>query len=146
MNEICGARIKGKSSFFILLLRAVQRMEARVESVLGESGLSLAKLGVLNHLVESGESLPLGHLAGRISCVKSNMTQIIDRLEKDGLVERVADSEDRRSVRAAITTEGRRRYAMGAQILAEQERVLFKELTAAELKHISGLLQRINNS
>jgi DNA-binding MarR family transcriptional regulator len=126
-----------------MFLRASQRIEARAEVALTEAGLSLAKLGVLNHLVEAGEPLTLGELAGRISCVKSNMTQLIDRLEADGLVARVDHPADRRSVHAVITDEGRRRYAAGAKVLAEREKEFLKGLKSAELKQLSELLERI---
>ncbi len=143
MNEDCGPGIKGSNSLLNALLRAAHRIEAHIESALADGGLSLAKLSVLDHLVQGGEPLPLGQLAGRISCVKSNMTQLIDRLETDGLVARVADPEDRRSVRAAITDEGRRRHAAGVRILVEQEQELLKGFKAAERKQLTELLGQI---
>lgn len=127
------------------LLRAAQRIEMRIESALGDAGLSFAKLGVLSHLMQAGEPLPLGQLAGRISCVKSNMTQLVDRLEADGLVSRVNDPEDRRSVLAAITKEGRRRYELGVTALAEQEQLLLKELKRDERTQLTDLLERIGS-
>lgn len=42
------------------------------------------------------------------------MTQLIDRLEADGLVARVDDPNDRRSVKASITTKGAERQAAGS--------------------------------
>jgi DNA-binding MarR family transcriptional regulator len=145
MNDMCGSARRGRKPFLVLFLRAAGRIEGRVEVALAEMGLSLAKLGVLNHLVQSGQPLTLGELAGRISCVKSNMTQLIDRLEADGLVARVDHPEDRRSVHAVITAVGRQRYAAGAKILQEQERELLKGLRATELKQVSDLLEQLGN-
>jgi DNA-binding MarR family transcriptional regulator len=143
VNKKRGAENEGTAETLWTLLGATGRVETGVEAALGEVGLSLAKLGVLAHLVESGEPLPLGQLAGRISCVRSNMTQLIDRLEADGLVERVNDPADRRSVRAAITREGRRRHNAGAQIIARQEAELFKDFASAERKQLLNLLARL---
>jgi DNA-binding MarR family transcriptional regulator len=143
MNDMRGSAGRGRKPFLVLFLRAAQRVEARVEGALSDKGLSLAKLGVLNHLVESGQPLTLGELAGRICCVKSNMTQLIDRLEADGLVARVDHPADRRSVHAVITAEGRHRYAAGARILQEQERELLKGFKAAQLKNASALLEQL---
>jgi DNA-binding MarR family transcriptional regulator len=95
-----------------------------MEAALGEAGLSGAKFSVLSELVRSGEALPLSELAARLACVRSNMTQLVDRLEADGLVHRVADPNDRRSVKAQITEEGQRRQADGAQRVEELERGL----------------------
>ncbi|MGH7468547.1 MAG: MarR family winged helix-turn-helix transcriptional regulator, partial [Longimicrobiales bacterium] len=100
------------------IIEAGRRIEARLESALTASGLSLAKLNALRHLVEAGEPLALGQVADRIACVKSNVTQLVDRLENDGLVRRIADPNDRRSVLAVVTDLGRERYHAGVVLLA----------------------------
>ena len=63
------------------VLHVAAEVQSRLEASLAPTGLSLAKLGALRHLAESNEPLPLGHLAERIACVKSNVTQLVDRLE-----------------------------------------------------------------
>src|SRR5471032_3337334 len=95
------------------VLHASSVLESRVEARLSDVGLSLAKLAALHHLSEAGESLPLGQLAERLSCVKSNVTQLMDRLEADGLVSRAADVSDRRSRLAVLSAAGREAYARG---------------------------------
>jgi DNA-binding MarR family transcriptional regulator len=128
------------------LLHAASTVEDRVEAALAPFGLSLAKAGVLKHLVAAGETLPLSQLAERISCVKSNITQLVDRLEADGLVKRVADSEDRRSIRAAITPAGRRQYEAAAAAMASSEREIFGELSADERRQLNALLERLSGA
>jgi DNA-binding MarR family transcriptional regulator len=123
-----------------MLLHAAQRVEARCEVALGDQGLSLAKLGVLKHLVDAREPLPLGQLAGRLACVKSNITQLVDRLEADGLVERINDSSDRRCVRASITTKGRERYKRGAAVVATLEEELFGTIAVGDRDRIVAFL------
>jgi DNA-binding MarR family transcriptional regulator len=100
------------------LLAAAHALEDRLESALAETGLSMPKLTVLTQLVEAGEPQTLSSLAERLSCVRSNVTQLVDRLEADGLVRRVADPSDRRSIRAALTSLGEQRQAAGAKQLA----------------------------
>ncbi|MBK6427594.1 MAG: MarR family transcriptional regulator, partial [Blastocatellia bacterium] len=90
-----------------LILHASQRVESAFESELAPIGLSLSKLNVLAILLEAGEPLPLSRLAAKLACVKSNVTQLVDRLETEGLVARVDDPNDRRSVLASITDLGR---------------------------------------
>jgi DNA-binding MarR family transcriptional regulator len=58
--------------------------------------------------------------------VRSNITQLVDRLEAEKLVVRVDDPQDRRSIRAELTAEGRKRHAAGLRALRQAE----KELTA----------------
>ncbi len=100
------------------LFGAAHMWEDRLESALAAVGLSVAKLGVLTQLIDATEPLPLSELAARLSCVRSNMTQLVDRLESEGLVRRVHDAADRRSVRAAVTRLGEERQAAGAAELA----------------------------
>jgi DNA-binding MarR family transcriptional regulator len=129
------------TSTALRLLGVVHGVEARLEAALGEVGLSLAKFGVLAQLVAAGEPLALGCLAGRCSCVRSNMTQLVDRLEADRLVERVDDPGDRRSVRAALTPAGRGRHAEGARVLAAAEREVFGSLAAADRAALARLVR-----
>lgn len=96
------------------MLHASRVLSVRLENSLAAVSSSLAKHGVLTLLVDAGEPLALSELAASQNCVRSNITQLVDRLEADGLVERVADAADRRSVRAALTPEGRERQAAGA--------------------------------
>lgn len=118
-------------------------VQDRLEAALVPSGLSLAKLGALRHLAEAEEPLPLGQLAERIACVKSNVTQLVDRLEADGLVRRVPDPEDRRSVRAAVTDAGRDRYLAGFQLMLEAEEKLVAELAQGDQQRLRELLDRL---
>jgi DNA-binding MarR family transcriptional regulator len=125
------------------LVHAAKSAEARVEISLEALGLSLAKVRVLRHLVAAGEPIALGQLAERNACVKSNMTQLVDRLEADGLVVRAADPSDRRSVLATITAEGRRRYEAAAGALVECERVLVEELGARDVAGVLRMLESV---
>jgi DNA-binding MarR family transcriptional regulator len=71
------------------------------------------------------------------------MTQLVDRLEADGLVTRTSDPADRRSVLAAITEEGRRRYEEASRLLAEREQTLVGELGARGASDVLRLLGRV---
>lgn len=112
------------------LVWALKHVEERFESALEPLGLSLAKFGALANLVEAGEALPLRTLADRCACVRSNMTQLIDRLEAEKLVVRADDPHDRRSVRAALTSEGRARHTEGLKVIRAVERELFSRLSS----------------
>lgn len=132
------------ASVLSLLLGVAHEVEARLEGALAPSGLSLAKFRLLGKLVDAGEPVPLGCLADRCSCVRSNMTQLVDRLEGERLVERLHDPRDRRSVLAGITEEGRARHAEAAAGLAEMERKLLACLKTDDrrvLARLAGDLQ-----
>ena len=112
----------------LLLLDAARAVEARVERALADEGLSLAKLGALRHLALAEAPLTLTQLAERHCCGRSNVTALIDRLEADGYVERTVDPNDRRTVRAALTANGRAAYERASTILAEHERAIDERL------------------
>jgi len=125
------------------LMEAAQAVEQRLEEALALVGLSGAKQAALTSLVDAGQPVALGELAERCACVRSNITQLVDRLEAEALVRRVDDPADRRSLRAAITPLGRERQAAGAKKVMEVRRRLGKALGAidqAALKRaLSGL-------
>ncbi len=105
----------------VQILEALHAVEDGLEAALEPLGLSLAKLNVLCRLADAGEPLPLGALADRCACVRSNITQLVDRLEAEKLVKRSDDPRDRRSVRAELTPAGRSRQAAGLQALEKAE-------------------------
>jgi DNA-binding MarR family transcriptional regulator len=125
------------------LLHTANAVQAQVESRLDAIGLSLAKLAALRALADAGESLPLGQLAGRLACVKSNITQLVDRLESDGLVARQPDPHDRRGRLAVLTAAGKKACRDGTRIQQEAEASVFGALTADEASALGALMQKL---
>ena len=128
------------------LLHAAGSAEGFVESRLTAVGLSIPKLAALTRLVEAGDSLPLGQLAERLACVKSNVTQLIDRLEADGLVARAPDPNDRRSRLAVITDDGRRAWATGSRLQREAETQLFGTLSADDSAKLANIIAKLDRA
>jgi DNA-binding MarR family transcriptional regulator len=128
------------------LLHTAYAAEGAVESKLNAIGLSLPKLVALKALSEAGESLPLSQLAERLSCVKSNITQLVDRLEADGLVARQPAPDDRRTRLAALTAAGRKACQDGLRVQQEAERSLLGHLTAAEAQQLAALLAKVGQT
>jgi DNA-binding MarR family transcriptional regulator len=134
---------RGAPGGLFSLLHAAGVAEWHVESRLTTVGLSLAKLAALTALRQAGDSLPLSQLAERLSCVKSNITQLIDRLEADGLVTRAADPHDRRARLAVVTPAGQKACDAGQRIQQEAEQVLLSELSAAERRQLGSLMAKL---
>ena len=114
------------------LIHAAHRVEARLDEVLAGVGLSSAKIGGLCVLVAEDRPMSLSELAEKLTCVRSNVTQLVDRLEADGLVKRIDDPTDRRVVRAEVTALGRRRHAAGARVVDGVLQEVAKELSAVD--------------
>ncbi len=126
------------------LLHVAHGLEDRADHALAPIGLSLSKLGVLTQLVDAGSPLALSELAQRLSCVRSNMTQLVDRLESDGLVDRCDDPADRRSVLAAVTDLGRSRQQQGQRALQRVQQSLVSSLSAADRTTLTSMLTALD--
>jgi DNA-binding MarR family transcriptional regulator len=127
------------------LLGAASSIHDFIESRLSPVGLSVPRLAALQRLVDAGGSLPLGQLADRLACVKSNVTQLVDRLEADGLVTRALDPDDKRSRLAIITESGRQLHEAGARIQREVEEQLFSTLSGDDSVRLSEITAKLKN-
>lgn len=114
------------------VVNAGRAVEQRLEEALGRVDLSLAKFGALTHLMEAGDALNLSECAKRMACVRSNITQLMDRMEADGLVMRVEDPQDRRVIRAEVTGLGAERQAEGAREVARVQAELARTLSGVD--------------
>jgi DNA-binding MarR family transcriptional regulator len=105
-------------------------------------GLSEGRLGVMFRLYRSG-STALGDLAEHLDTTPRNITGLVDHLERDGLVERVPDAEDRRSIHARLTEAGKVRIeAIWKEGLEHQFEVVdgWNKDDLAQLRHLCLLL------
>lgn len=125
------------------LIHAAHRIEARLEQALAGVELSSAKIGALCVLVAEGRPMSLSELAEKLTCVRSNVTQLMDRLEADGLVKRTDDPADRRVVRAEMTALGRKRHAAGSRVVDAVLRDVARELSAIDPKVLKCALDAV---
>lgn len=90
------------------IARAHQLVSERVESLLRPLGLTFARFEVLRLLAFSRNgALPMTRLGSLLQVHPASVTSAVDRLEKQGFVERLRREQDRRVVLASITDEGR---------------------------------------
>ena len=147
MNKKASARIRelpaASDETMFLLMHAAGSIEKRLEDALDTVGLSLAKFGALTFLVSAGEPLSLSECAAKMTCVRSNITQLVDRLESDGLVRRVDHPSDRRGVMATATPLGIERQAAGAKVVDEVKRQFAKTLAGIDRGELSRVLAAI---
>ncbi len=133
----------------VLLLRYLMRMgklaEARMETLLEPHDLSASRLIMLQKLDEADEPISLSQLAACLTFVKSNATQLADRLEGDHLVRRAADPDDRRCTRLEITEEGRQRHLDGLQSIQPLVEKLHTLYSDEERTQLLDLLRRLES-
>ena len=137
------SNVKSPDTTIFSLLHAAHALEDKVEVALENVGLSMPKFSVLSELVSAGEPLSLSELATRLSCVRSNMTQLVDRLEADGVVQRVDCPNDRRAVKAAITDAGRERQAAGAAEIAQLHELFATKVRPEDREAVGRMLESL---
>ncbi|MHB1583529.1 MAG: MarR family winged helix-turn-helix transcriptional regulator [Acidimicrobiales bacterium] len=128
------------------VMRAQQIVLAAVDEALRPFGLTFARYEALALLsfTRHGE-LPLGKMGPRLMIHPTSVTNAVDRLEADGLVERVPHPRDRRTTLARITDRGR-------AVLAEATTAVnasgfgVAALDAAQLDQLSGILRVLRRS
>ncbi len=125
------------------LVRASHAVEDRWEAALAQVELSGPKFIALTVLIEAGAPLSLGDLAAKLTCVRSNITQLVDRLEADGLVRRVDDPTDRRGKRAEVTPLGVQRQAAGERRVQKTFKDLDKILAGYDHTEMERMLNAL---
>jgi len=90
------------------IMRAQQVLMARLNDMLRPLGLTFPRYEALMLLsFTRAGALPLGKIGERLQVHRTSVTNIVDKLEADGLVRRVPHAEDRRATLAEITPAGR---------------------------------------
>lgn len=90
------------------VVRVQQLLMERIDAVLRPLGLTFARYEVLRLLsFSSAGGMPMTRLGSLLQVHPTSVTSAVDRLEKQGYVERARRTEDRRVVIASITEAGR---------------------------------------
>lgn len=140
--------VLGRDDLGFLLAKAMQRWNELLADRFGAAGyadISPSSGSVLLPLYEE-EGLRIGELARRARVSKQTMTEMIRRLERDGLVERRPDPADGRASLIFLTARSRRFKPIAAATLLELDRLVRKRLSArhvAELKNALGELMEL---
>ena len=127
---------------FLNLLRTGDDVFGEENRLLARHNISQGRFTVLMLLHRPQSCTPAG-LADESNVTRATMTGLIDTLEKDGLVVREADPDDRRTLHVLLTARGQ---AFIEKILPEYFRVvsaIIEPLNAAEQKDLVRLLQKI---
>lgn len=136
----CAVRSGPDEGALIAVLGTAEALERRLEEALMAVGLSVSKFDAMEQLIRAGEPMTLGHLAGQLRCVRSNVTQLIDRLEAEGLVKRGGCTEDRRAVRATLTPLGLERHAAGLEAIRAVQREVAERISPDKRAQLMELL------
>lgn len=122
-----------------------RRMKKAQEVTLREYGLTHAEWGVLTTLrlgSDHCQSSP-GELASDLELSSGAMTSRLDRLEQAGLVRRLPDPADRRSIVVELTEKGRDAWDTAATVQGRREAFIASVLTKDEQRQLNVLLRKL---
>lgn len=117
-------------------------LDAQLEA---EHGLSLSSYEVLMYLNDAdGRRMRMSDLASTVILSRSGLTRLVDRLERDGLLERQICASDARGCFASLTETGRRRLqAARATHLAGVRTLFLDHFGEAELDALGAAWERV---
>lgn len=95
-----------EEAVFLELLRTTDMLARGLVTVLKTEALSANPYNVLRILRGAPDGLPCSEIASRMITRDPDITRLLDRLEKRGLISRCRETRDRRMVMARITPEG----------------------------------------
>ena len=127
------------------LLRTGSELLTAFEAILGHHGLSQGRfltLIVMNR--NPDEAASPSSLAEKVGVKRATMTGLLDRLERDDLIERRADQQDRRKIGVRLTPKGRQ---VLAEMLPDYYRRVAKimtNLTEKDRLELMTLLGKVN--
>jgi DNA-binding MarR family transcriptional regulator len=116
-----------------------------MEDTVADHGLVHGEYKLLLKLRAEGpeQGLSAGDLSRALVMSSGGMTNLLDRLEGDGLVRRGSDPNDRRSVVVTLTPKGRKAIDRAVAAEAAREAELLEALTPGERKELNDLLRRV---
>jgi DNA-binding MarR family transcriptional regulator len=116
-----------------------------VDSAMSAAGLSLARAKVLKRLEECGP-MNQARLAGLLGFAPRSVTDTVDALARDGLVERTDDPNDRRARIVSLTPAGHQAYERAKVVRLQALEEIFGRLTPRQRTTLVDLLTTVRTS
>jgi Transcriptional regulators len=128
---------------FLSVVRAAGGLLRDVEILLNQHGLTAAQYNVLRILRGAGEQGACGReIASRLITADPDITRLLDRMEKRGLISRRRDTKDRRFVTTRIASSGLEILAALDEPVSELHGRQFRSFSGTELKQLIDLLEK----
>jgi DNA-binding MarR family transcriptional regulator len=129
-----------EEAVFLDLLRTCDLLSRRPAQLLKTEDLSATQYNVLRILRGSLEGLPCGEIASRMITRDPDVTRLLDRMEKRGLISRSRDNKDRRTVIGRITPGGLKLLARLDESIQEIHREQLGHFGRHQLRSLTELL------
>ena len=129
-----------EDALFLDLLRTTDMLSRGLVALLKAEELSANQYNVLRILRGSPAGLACGEIASRMITRDPDITRLLDRMEKRGLISRCRETKDRRMVMARITAEGLKLLGRLDQPVQDAHRRQLGHLGRERLRALADLL------
>ena len=141
-NQSGGQRLASpEETAFLDLFRTCDLLSRGPAEVLKTEDLSPTQYNVLRILRGAPKGLPCGEIAGRMITRDPDITRLLDRLAKRGLIARRRETSDRRVVLTKIAPEGLEVLARLDGPIQQSHRQQLGHLGRERLKKLADLLE-----
>ncbi len=138
-----GAQQTFEEEFFRLMAAINRQLRQLADQQLVKDCISPTQLFFLKRLHDAGAPQPVSFLAEGLFSSRSNASQMIDRLQAEGLVHRQENPKDRRSVLVCLTEQGAERLREGHAQHLKLARELFAPMCGKERDAAISALRRV---
>ncbi len=129
---------------YLSILRTADALQSRVEAKLKEFGLTGTQYNALRILRGAGpDGIPCSDIAERMITRDPDITRLLDRLQKRGLVERSRGKQDRRVIYGKISPAGFNLLREMDSPLRKYNREILRHVSQANLKLLIDLLEQV---
>lgn len=120
------------------------RSHRLIDRIMTQQGASFARAKMLMHIGREGPLRSID-LACSFGYAPRTVTEAIDGLERDGLVRRDPDPDDRRAKRITLTAEGEIAAQAAEAARLQYIESVFGVLDAGECEQIAGIVGKLND-
>jgi len=128
-----------------LIGQAYRTFGRLVDSPLRTLGFAMGQLPVLVALKKNG-ALSQAELARLAQVEQPSMAQLLNRMERDGLVQRIPNPNDKRSQLVSLNADASQRMPKGKAVMDAASRQALEGLTKEEQDQLMALLLRVNDN
>ncbi len=127
---------------WIRLAFTFNRIYQEAKRELDKGDITIPQLDIMLCL-DRTKGIPLSELAERLLVTGGNITGVIDRLEREGYVQRERDEKDRRIVRAKLTEKGHEVCSHILPLYQEHLSQIINNLSPEEQRQLRYLLKKL---
>src|SRR3977135_96098 len=136
--------LPAQDRIFVALLQTADALSQEAEQLLKAAGLTGTQYNVLRILRGTKpEGLACRGISDRMISHDPDMTRLLDRMEKHGLITRKRQIDDRRVVKTRITPQALSLLITLDQPVRDLHKRQFRHMSAARLKILSDLLEEV---